>query len=95
MNYDMPRNYPEGHNTPCRGGDRAPCRVPMHPVRASQSAREEIRACEGCFVMIGLISVIPIKPGRLYAVSGAIRLTVIARHPCDAVMVALQIMKGE
>jgi hypothetical protein len=41
------------------------------------------------------LSVTPIKPGRLYAVSGAIRLTVIARHPCDAVMAALQAMKGD
>jgi len=41
------------------------------------------------------LSIRPIKPGRLYAVSGAIRLTVIARHPCDAVMVALQTMKGD
>jgi hypothetical protein len=41
------------------------------------------------------LSVTPIKPGRLYAVSGAIRLTVIARHPCDAVMVALQALKGK
>jgi hypothetical protein len=41
------------------------------------------------------LSVTTIKPGRLYAVSGAIRLTVIARNACDAVMVALQILKGD
>jgi hypothetical protein len=36
-----------------------------------------------------------IKPGRLYAVSGAINMTVIARHPCDAVMAAMQTLKGD
>jgi hypothetical protein len=46
---------------------------------------------------VGLIrlAVKAIKPGRLYAVSGSINMTIIARHPCEAVKVALQTMGGE
>jgi hypothetical protein len=41
------------------------------------------------------LAVKAINPGRLYAVSGSINMTIIARHPCEAVKVALQAMEGE
>jgi hypothetical protein len=39
------------------------------------------------------LTVKAIKPGRLYAVSGSVNMTIIARHPCEAVKVALQTME--
>jgi hypothetical protein len=41
------------------------------------------------------LAVKAIKPGRLYAVSGSINMTIIARHPCEAAKVALRTMEGE